>query len=75
MKEIYDLSGVSGKLVMAHPESARTLADIRSGRITGLIFSKLARLARNTRELPEFSDTFRECGADLVSVARPPARF
>ncbi len=68
VKEVYDLSGVSGKSVMAHPETQRMIADIRSGRITGLIFSKLARLARNTKELLEFSDIFRDCNADLVSL-------
>lgn len=66
--ELYDLSGVSGKSVMEHPEAKRMLADVKSGRITGLIFSKLARLARNTRELLEFSDIFREHGADLISL-------
>src|SRR4029434_9137282 len=54
--ELYDLSGVSAKSVMDYAEAKRMLAHIESGRITGLIFSKLARLARNTRELLEFSD-------------------
>lgn len=53
---------------MRHPEAQRMLGDIRSGRITGLVFSKLARLARNTRELLDFADIFREHGADLVSL-------
>jgi site-specific DNA recombinase len=44
------------------------LADIRSRRITGLIFSKLARLARNTRELLDSADIFREAEADLISL-------
>ena len=44
-------------------------ADIKDGHITGLIFSKLARLARNTKELLEFAEIFRECDADLVSLA------
>src|SRR5260221_9770957 len=48
--EVYRLEAVSGKSVMGHPEAQRMLADVRSGRITGLLFSKLARLARNTRE-------------------------
>jgi site-specific DNA recombinase len=43
------LEALSGKSVMAYPETKRMLADIRSGQITGLIFSKLARLARNTK--------------------------
>jgi site-specific DNA recombinase len=69
VKEIYDLAGVSGKSVKDHPEAKRMLKDIERGHITGLIFSKLARLARNTKELLEFSDFFREHEADLVSVA------
>jgi len=66
--ETYRLDAVSGKAVIAHPEAQRMLADVRSGRITALVFSKLARLARNTRELLEFAEIFRECGADLVSL-------
>src|SRR6266704_7087450 len=68
VKEVYDLAGVSGKTVMQHPEAKRMLADIRSGKITGLIFSKLARLARNTKELLEFADLFRQANADMVSL-------
>lgn len=64
----YHLEAVSGKAVMAHPESQRMLADIRSGLITGLIFSKLARLARSTRELLDFADIFRDHQADLISL-------
>ena len=66
--EVYRLEAVSGKSVMGHPEAGRMLADIRSGAITGLVFSKLARLARNTKELLEFSEIFRAAGADLVSL-------
>jgi site-specific DNA recombinase len=66
--EVYNLAGVSGKSVMDHPETKRMLQDMRAGRITGLIFSKLARLARNTRELLDFADIFKAAGADLVSL-------
>jgi site-specific DNA recombinase len=66
--EVYDLAGVSGKTVMEHPEAKRMLADLRKGHITGLIFSKLARLARNTKELLEFSDIFRQYNADMISL-------
>lgn len=66
---VYDLSGVSGKTVMDHPETQAMMADVASGRITGLIFSKLARLARNTRELLDFADYFEKHRADLVSLA------
>src|SRR6188474_3032803 len=51
VKEVYDLAGVSGKTVKEHSEARRMLADIKRGHITGIIFSKLARLARNTKEL------------------------
>tara|TARA_R110002096_G_scaffold176572_3_gene352898 strand:- start:762 stop:2270 length:1509 start_codon:yes stop_codon:yes gene_type:complete len=66
--KVYDLSGVSGKAVMGHPETKRMLADIEAGTITGLLFSKLARLARNTRELLEFAEIFRVHDADLISL-------
>jgi site-specific DNA recombinase len=68
IKEVYHLEAVSGKSVINHPEAQRMLQDIRSGHITGLIFSKLARLARNTKELLEFAEIFRENNADLVSL-------
>jgi site-specific DNA recombinase len=68
VKEVYDLAGVSGKTVMDHPEARRMLSDIRTGHITGLIFSKLARLARNTRELLDFADLFRQSNADMISL-------
>ena len=66
--EVYDLAGVSGKSVMEHPECKRMMADVRRGHITGLIFSKLARLARNTKELLDFADFFRQHAADMVSL-------
>lgn len=65
---VFNLDAVSGKSVMRLPETQRMLEDVRAGRITGLIFSKLARLARNTRELLEFADIFRQHDADLVSL-------
>jgi len=67
--ELYDLSGVSGKSVMKHPEAQRMLTDIKTGRISGLIFTKLARLARNTRELLEFAEFFRQHKASLISLS------
>lgn len=67
--EVYRLDALSGKTVKNYPETKRMEKDIREGRITGLIFSKLARLARNTKELLEFADFFRECDADLISLA------
>lgn len=66
--EVYDLAGFSGKSVMEYPETKRMMADIRRGHITGLIFSKLARFARNTIELLTFADFFQEHGADLISL-------
>lgn len=66
---VYDLSGVSGKTVIEHPEAQRMLSDLQAGRITGLIFSRLARLARNTRELLDIADRFKDAGAALISIS------
>ena len=68
VKEVYHLEAVSGKSVMDRPETQQMLRDIHSCHITGLIFSKLARLARNTRELLEFAEIFEQHDADLISL-------
>lgn len=65
---VYHLEGVSGKAVLDHPEAQRMLGDIRAHAISGLIFSKIARLARNTRELLDLADVFAEYSADLISL-------
>lgn len=65
---IYRLDALSGKSVMGYAETKRMLKDIEDGTITGLIFSKLARLARNTKELLEFAEIFRRHNADLISL-------
>jgi site-specific DNA recombinase len=78
---LYNLAGVSGKAVMAHPEARRMMEDVKAQRISGLIFSKIARLARNTRELLDFAEFFRAEGADLISLeesidtSTPAGRF
>lgn len=66
--EVYHLEGLTGKSVMAYTETQRMLKDIQKGRISGLIFSKLARVARNTKELLDFADLFRDANADLISL-------
>lgn len=66
--EIYDLSGVSGKSVLDHPEAMRMMQDVAEGKIKALIFSKLARLARNVKELLEISEHFQKHNANLVSL-------
>lgn len=66
--EVYHLEAVSGKSVIDHPEAKRMLDDIARGHITGLIFSKLARLARNTKQLLEIADIFQHYNADLMSL-------
>jgi site-specific DNA recombinase len=79
--KVWRLDAVSGKSVMGRPETAEMLEDLRTGKITGLIFSKLARLARNTKELLEFAEIFRKENADLISLAEsidtssPAGRF
>ncbi|GGG24735.1 serine recombinase [Dokdonia pacifica] len=66
--EIYDLAGMSGETVMNYPETQRMLLDIKRGHISGLIFSKLARFARNTIELLEFANYFQKHNASLISL-------
>ena len=71
IKEVYDLAGLkgwSGKFAMQHPEAKRMMQDIKRGHITGLIFSKLARLSRNKRELEDFAEFFRAHDADMISI-------
>jgi site-specific DNA recombinase len=67
--EVYSLGAVSGKRVSDHPEAKRMIADIKRGHISGLIFSKLARLSRNNRELLDFAEVFQTYQADLISLA------
>lgn len=69
LTKIYRLDGVSGKTVMKHPETQRMLEDIRKGEINGLVFSKLSRLARSTKELLEFAEIFKSAKANLVSIS------
>lgn len=66
--EIYNLAGVSGKAVLEHPEAKRMMQDVSSGKIKGLIFSKLARLARNVKELWEIAEHFSFHKAHLISI-------
>ncbi len=66
---VYRLDALSGKSIMDYPETKRMLKDIQSGAISGIIFSKLARLARNTKELLEISEIFRNNNSDLISLA------
>lgn len=81
VRDVYHLEAVSGKSVMHHPEAKRMIEDVKNGHVTGLIFSKLARLARNTKELLDFADIFRANDADLVSLqesidtSTPAGRF
>ena len=65
---VYTLEGLTGKSVIDYPQTKQMMDDVRTGKITGLIFSKLARLARNTRELLDFSDFFQKHQADMISL-------
>jgi site-specific DNA recombinase len=67
--KIYRLDAMTGKSVMEYAETKQMLMDIKSKHITGLIFSDLLRVARNTRELLEFADIFEANKADLISLS------
>lgn len=79
--EEYHLEAVSGKSVIDHHEAQRMMRDIQSGHVEGLIFSKIARFARNVKELLEFSEHFQKYNADLISLSEsidtstPSGRF
>lgn len=66
---VYVLPGVSGKTTLNQAETQRMLKDIQMGVIEGIIFSKLARLARNTEELLFYSKYFQEHNASLISLS------
>lgn len=68
VKKIYQLEAVSGKSVIDRPEFKEMQADIKNRVITGLIFSKLARVARNTKELLTFADFIQDQHADMISL-------
>lgn len=67
--KIYRLDGISGKTVIKHPEAQRMLQDVKNGEINGLVFSKLSRLARSTKELLEFASIFKAAKANLISIS------
>ena len=69
VKEVYNLAGQSGKAVMQHSEAKRMMRDIERKHITGLVFSKLARLSRNRSELEKFLEFFNANNADLISLS------
>lgn len=66
---VYRLDALSGKSILEYSETKRMLKDISDATISGIIFSRLSRLARNTKELLEISEIFRSCNADLISLA------
>lgn len=66
--EVYNLAGVSGKTVVENDEAKRMRADVERGHISGLIFSKLARICRNKKELEEYAEFFRNQNADMISL-------
>jgi site-specific DNA recombinase len=68
IKKVYRLEALSGKSIMEYQETQRMLYDIKNGEISGLVFAKIARLARNTKELIELAEFFNKYGADLVSM-------
>ncbi|WP_113664336.1 recombinase family protein, partial [Pedobacter nanyangensis] len=69
LAKIYRFDGISGNGIINHPEAQRMLNDVKNGEINGLVFSKLARLARSTKELLEFADIFRRSNAYLISLS------
>ncbi len=67
--KVYTLPGISGKSTLHLKETQEMLEDVKTGKIQGLIFSKLARLARNTDELLFYSKHFRKYNANMISLS------
>ncbi|WP_299208177.1 recombinase family protein [uncultured Dokdonia sp.] len=66
--KIYRLEAMTGKSVLNYPQTKEMMHDIKTGVISGIVFAKLARLARNTKELIEISEYFMKYDADLISM-------
>ena len=66
--KIYRLDAVSGKAVLSHKTTRAMMKDVENQEIDALVFSKLARLGRDTREVFTIADFFEKQGADLVSI-------
>jgi len=64
----YLLDGVSGKALLNHPETKRMLADVASGKIKGLVFAKLARLARSTKDLLYLAEYFQQHDCAMIAT-------
>jgi len=67
--KVYTLPGISGKSTLHHYETQEMLEDVKSGKIQALIFTKLARLARNTEELLYYSKYFTKYNANMISLS------
>ncbi|QMU65512.1 MAG: hypothetical protein GKR88_15285 [Flavobacteriaceae bacterium] len=66
--KVYRLKAMTGESIMAYSETTQMLDDIKHKRISGIVFTKIARLARNTQELISIAKFFREHDADLISM-------
>lgn len=66
--EIYQLDAISGKTVIERPEAKQMMRDVRSGRIKGLLFSRLDRVGRNALELMLIEKFLTEHGTRLLSI-------
>ncbi|MFA6554608.1 MAG: recombinase family protein [Candidatus Paceibacterota bacterium] len=69
LRQEREKQGLSMNLVAERAGLSQQMKDIESKHITGLLFSKLARLSRNRRELEDFSDFFNKHQADLISLS------
>lgn len=70
IEEYVPTGGVSGGVSFDHPDMQRMLADLASGKIEGLIFSKLARLVRNTGDAIELAEIFEEAEGAMVNLSQ-----
>ncbi len=68
LAEVYADRGASGKDIAGRPELRRLLADASRKLFTHIVFWKLDRLGRKTRDILEISDLVDRYGIGLVSL-------
>jgi site-specific DNA recombinase len=68
VRQVYHSEAKREGRLADNAEVKRLLNDVKSGRISGLIMNSLGSLARNTKELLELADNFKEHGADMIAL-------
>lgn len=66
--ETYQLNSAGGRSTFRHPAMLRMLEDVQTGRIKGLIVSRLSGLGRDLKQVQKILNALGERGAFLVAL-------